>query len=158
VIHHAYIGLGANLGDAAATVERAIEALGSIGRVAKRSSLYRTQPWGNTDQPPFVNAVALLETQHAPRALLEALKLLEVELGRTPTERWGPRVIDLDILTYDDLTLNEPTLHIPHTQLHARGFVLVPLAEIDDRYVALRDALPPSELAGVERLNNPLSP
>jgi 2-amino-4-hydroxy-6-hydroxymethyldihydropteridine diphosphokinase len=151
VIHHAYIGLGANLGDAAATVERAFAALGKIGRVVKRSSLYRTEPWGNSDQPAFVNAVALLETRHTPQVLLAELKSLETELGRTPTERWGPRVIDLDILTYDDLSLNESTLQIPHPQLRARAFVLVPLSEVDERYAGMRDALPANELAGVEQ-------
>lgn len=150
--HRAYVGLGANAGRPRAQVARAFEELETIGTVVARSSLYRTRPWGKTDQPEFVNAVALLETELGPQALLEALQAIEVRLGREPGERWGPRVIDLDILIYDDLALNESGLHVPHRHLHERAFVLVPLAELDSRYEALRDALPPADVAGVERI------
>jgi 2-amino-4-hydroxy-6-hydroxymethyldihydropteridine diphosphokinase len=150
--HRAYVGVGANLGDAAATVARALDALGLLGTVVRRSSLYRTPPWGRTDQPDFVNAVALLETPRSPRELLDALQALETKLGREPGERWGPRALDLDILTYDAATIDEPGLRIPHPHLLERAFVLVPLAEIDPAYVALRDALAPEEIAGIERL------
>ncbi|HEY1978302.1 MAG TPA: 2-amino-4-hydroxy-6-hydroxymethyldihydropteridine diphosphokinase [Candidatus Baltobacteraceae bacterium] len=148
----AYIALGSNAGDPARNVGRGFDALGALGIVLLRSSLYRTPPWGKTDQPDFVNAVALLETALAPRALLEALKTAERRLGRTPGERWGPRVIDLDLLTYDDATIDEPDFHIPHAELHRRGFVLVPLAEIDPGYAPLRDALDASERRGIVRL------
>ena len=151
--HRAYVGLGSNVDDPAANVERAFAALEAIGRIVQRSSSYRTRPWGKTDQPDFVNAVALLETQLTPRALLDALKSAEKTLGRKPGERWGPRVIDLDLLTYDDLTVDEPGLNIPHAHLRNRAFVLVPLAEIDDGYRALRDALDPAELSGVTSLS-----
>jgi len=150
--HRAYVGVGANLGDAAATVARALGALGGLGTLVRRSALYRTPPWGKTDQPAFVNAAALLETDRRPRDLLDALKALEIELGRVPGERWGPRVIDLDLLTYDDETLREPDLVIPHPHLTQRAFVLVPLAEIDPAYEAARDALPAGERAGITRL------
>jgi 2-amino-4-hydroxy-6-hydroxymethyldihydropteridine diphosphokinase len=150
--HRAYVGVGANLGDAAGTVARALDALGLIGTVLRRSSLYRTPPWGRSDQPDFVNAVALIETQRTPRELLDALQALETKLGREPGERWGPRALDLDILTYDDLSLDEPELRVPHPHLRERAFVLVPLAEIDASYAPLRDALAPTERAGVERL------
>jgi len=149
VSHRAFVGVGANLGDCIATVERALTELDSLGRVARRSSLYRTQPWGNLEQPPFVNAAALLETAMAPAALLSALKAIEEKLGRVPGERWGPRAIDLDLLAYDDLEFDTPELRLPHPHLHERAFVLVPLAEIEPRYAPLRDALQPSELSGV---------
>lgn len=148
-MHRAYVGLGSNLGDAFENVERAFEALNEAGTVARRSSLYRTKPWGKIDQPDFVNAVALLETQLAPHDLLRALKAIEKRLGRIESERWGPRAIDLDLLAYDDAIIDSQGLRVPHPQLRERAFVLVPLAEIDDAYRESRDALPPEELAGV---------
>ncbi len=101
----AAIGLGANLGDAPATIERALRELDRCGRVSARSGLYRTAAWGVTAQPDFINAVALLETDLEPSSLLRALKGIEAELGRVATFRWGPRAIDLDILTYGDRTI-----------------------------------------------------
>ncbi len=152
MIHRAYIGVGANAGEAETAVERGIAALSGVGVVVRRSSLYRTRPWGGVEQPDFVNAVALLETSLEPRALLAALKELEARLGRVPGERWGPRAIDLDVLAYDDVRVDEPDLSIPHPHLRERAFVLVPLAEIDEDFVAARDALPNEELGGVRRL------
>lgn len=151
----AYVGLGANLGDARATVEAAIVRLAELGTVRARSSLYRTPPWGVLDQPPFVNAVVALETALDPHALLAALKRLEGELGRTVTYRWGPRAIDLDVLTYEDARIDDPVLTIPHPRLAERAFVLVPLAELAPGYAALRDALPRAEVEAVERLTPP---
>ncbi len=145
----AAIGIGANLGDPAAAVQRAFDQLATLGTVVARSSLYRSAPWGVTDQPPFVNAAALLDTPLEPRALLAALKQLEADAGREETFRWGPRVLDLDILTYADRQVDEPDLTIPHPRLYERAFALVPLAEIDPRFAAQRDALPPGERAGV---------
>jgi 2-amino-4-hydroxy-6-hydroxymethyldihydropteridine diphosphokinase len=150
--HRAYVGAGANLGDPAASVERALAALGALGLVTRSSSLYRTRPWGKTDQPDFVNAAAMLETDLEPRALLAALKDLERRLGRVETERWGPRLIDLDLLAFDEVELDEPGLRLPHPRLRERAFALVPLAEIEPRYAAARDALPAEELQGVEPL------
>ena len=152
--HRAYIGLGSNEGDPAANVERGLEALAKIGTVTQQSSLYRTPPWGKTDQPEFINAVALLVTPLGPRDLLDALKSAERRLGRTAAERWGPRIIDFDILTYDDLEIDEPGLHVPHPRLRERAFVLVPLAEIDERYGPLRDELAAKELAALTRLSS----
>jgi 2-amino-4-hydroxy-6-hydroxymethyldihydropteridine diphosphokinase len=148
--HRAYVGLGSNDGDAIANVTRGFDALDRIGSVVHRSSLYRTLPWGKTDQPEFVNAVVLLETPLTPRELLDALKTAEKRLGRMPAERWGPRVIDFDILTYDDLEIDEPGLRVPHPRMRERAFVLVPLAEIDLRYVPLRDALDESDVTSVQ--------
>jgi 2-amino-4-hydroxy-6-hydroxymethyldihydropteridine diphosphokinase len=148
----AAIGIGSNAGDARAHVTEAFDRLAELGTVVARSALYRTEPWGVGDQPAFVNAAASLDTALAPRALLAALKRIEAEAGRVPTYRWGPRVLDLDILTYGDLRVDEPDLVIPHARLPERAFALVPLAEIDPGYAELRDALPPGERAGVVEL------
>jgi len=128
----ASLALGANLGDARATVEAAIGALERLPstRLIARSSLYRTTPVGYADQPDFINAVALVETLLAPRALLDALLDLEQAQGRTRTFANAPRTLDLDILLYDGQTIHEPGLTIPHPRMHDRAFVLVPLAEI----------------------------
>lgn len=148
----AAIGLGSNEGDAAANVRLAFGRLDELGTVVARSPLYRTAPWGVADQPPFVNAAALVETALAPRALLGALKRIEREAGRVATFRWGPRVLDLDILAYGDERVDEPDLTIPHARLSERAFALVPLAAIDPRFAAMRDALPPGERAAVVEL------
>jgi 2-amino-4-hydroxy-6-hydroxymethyldihydropteridine diphosphokinase len=148
----AAIGLGSNEGDAEMHVRRAFDRLGETGTVLARSALYRTAPWGVTDQPPFVNAAALVDTALQPHALLAALKRIERDEGRVATFRWGPRALDLDILAYGDTRLTAPDLTIPHARLHERAFALVPLAEIDPSYAALRDALPPGERAGVVEL------
>jgi 2-amino-4-hydroxy-6-hydroxymethyldihydropteridine diphosphokinase len=152
-VPRATIGIGANLGDAAATVESAIERLGSLGAVVRRSALYRSEPWGVRDQPPFVNAVAALDTNLDPHALLAALKELERALGRVPGPRFGPRAIDLDVLTYDDLEVAETDLTLPHPRLLERAFVLVPLAEIDPGYVAAAAALSAQARSEVVPLN-----
>jgi 2-amino-4-hydroxy-6-hydroxymethyldihydropteridine diphosphokinase len=148
----AAIGIGSNVGDAAGTVRRAFVRLAELGQVVATSALYTTPPWGVTEQDPFVNAAALLETALAPRSLLHALKRLEAEAGRVATYRWGPRVLDLDILAYGDQRVAEPDLVVPHARLRERAFALVPLAEIDPRWAAARDALPPGERAGVVEL------
>ena len=150
--HSAFVGIGANLGDAIASVRAGMRALKRVGRVRHSSSLYRTVPWGLRDQPHFINAVVEVETELDPPALLAALKALERDLGRQPGPRWGARIIDLDILLYDDLEMDQPDLTIPHARLHERAFALVPLAEIDERYAPWRDRLSAIELAGVERL------
>ncbi len=148
----AAIGIGANLGDARATVVAAVARLAEAGDVVAISSLYRTVPWGVKNQPAFCNAVALLETALAPLPLLVKLKALERELGRETTFRWGPRMIDLDILTYDDLHLTTDELTIPHPRLAERAFVLVPLAEIDERYGPALAMLPDADRHGVVAL------
>lgn len=147
-----YIGLGSNRDDPAAHVRRGFDALGEIGTVQSRSSLYRTRPWGYHEQPDFINAVAQIETSLPPRKLLEALQDLETRLGRTPSPRWHERSIDFDILLYDDVALNEPGLIIPHLHLRERAFALVPLAEIAPHYESWRDELDAAELESVELL------
>ena len=148
----ARIGLGSNLGDPAGNVERAIAALETLGSVTARSSFYRSAPWGVTDQPEFVNAAVLLETELSPRELLAGLKRLETDLGRTESYRWGPRVVDLDILASDALTVDEPDLIVPHPRLLERAFALAPLAEIDPAYANALERLPAAARAQVRRL------
>lgn len=148
----ARIGLGSNVGDAGRNVERALGALQALGTVKARSALYRTPAWGVTEQADFVNAAALLETQLDPPALLAALQALETELGRVETYRWGPRVIDLDILAYDDLLCDLPDLTIPHPRLFERAFALVPLAEIEPDFRPALEALPEAERLGIQRI------
>jgi 2-amino-4-hydroxy-6-hydroxymethyldihydropteridine diphosphokinase len=127
-VTRAYVGLGANLGDREATIRRAAELLGAT----RLSSLRETEPWGYADQPMFLNAVAELDTDLTPRALLERLLEIERELGRTREgPRFGPRSIDLDLLLYGDEVIDEPGLTVPHPRLHERLFVLEPLAELE---------------------------
>ena len=128
----AFVALGANLGDPASTVRAAFAALANLpaSRVVHCSSLYRTAPVGITEQPEFVNAVAQLETDLAPEALLDALLEIEQRFGRIRAERNGPRTLDLDLLLYGDQFVSLPRLTLPHPRLHLRAFVLYPLAEI----------------------------
>ncbi|MGA9334342.1 MAG: 2-amino-4-hydroxy-6-hydroxymethyldihydropteridine diphosphokinase [Rudaea sp.] len=129
----AYIGLGSNLADPPAQIHAALHALKQLPktRLVQQSRMYSSEPWGNADQPDFVNAVAELDTALAPHELLEAVLRIESEAGRVrDCSRWGPRILDLDILVYADRCINEPGLRIPHPHLHERAFVLIPLAEI----------------------------
>jgi 2-amino-4-hydroxy-6-hydroxymethyldihydropteridine diphosphokinase len=130
----AAVGLGANLGDAAATLREAIAELARLPECAllRASRLYRTPAWGRTDQPDFINAVALVETDLAARDLLDSLLAIERSFGRVRLdgERWGPRTLDLDLLLFGDEVIEEPGLRVPHPHLHERAFVLLPLAEI----------------------------
>lgn len=128
----AFIALGANLGDPAATIRAAFEALNELpeSRLLACSELYRTAPVGMTEQPEFVNAAARIETTLAPEALLDALLAIEHRFGRIRAERNGPRTLDLDILLYDDLVIDTPRLTLPHPRLHLRAFVLYPLADL----------------------------
>ncbi len=148
----ALLGLGANLGDPIAMLREAKRRLAGLGRVTASSSLYRTPAWGVTEQPAFVNAALALETELGPADLLAALKTLERDLGRIAAVRWGPRAIDVDILDYAGVRLDGPNLTIPHPRLLERAFALVPLAEIEPAFAAARDALPPADLAAVERI------
>jgi 2-amino-4-hydroxy-6-hydroxymethyldihydropteridine diphosphokinase len=126
------LALGGNVGDKVLSLRRALRAIAAEPAIELTavSRFYRTPPWGKTDQDWFVNACALGRTSLAPDALLERMKALEVELGRAPAERWGPRVIDIDLIAYDDLTLKTERLTLPHPELLNRAFVLVPLSEI----------------------------
>ncbi len=127
-----HLSLGANTGDRADTLRRAIAALPAAagGRVVAVSPLYETAPWGVTDQPPFLNLAVALDTRLDPLNLLIELKALEQRAGRVPGPRWGPRPLDIDILLYDDLHLDDPDLVIPHPRMLERRFVLQPLGDI----------------------------
>lgn len=128
----AYVALGSNLGQPAAQVTRALERLAALPRtrLMLQSRLWVTPPMGLPGQPDYVNAAAGLLTQLGPRELLDGLLAIEREMGRTRTERWGPRLIDLDLLLHGWAALDEPGLRLPHPGLHQRDFVLYPLADI----------------------------
>lgn len=127
----AYLGLGSNLGDRQANIHRALERLSARGvPVLVVSPLYETEPWGVTDQPRFLNGACAVQTSDTAHRLLRRLKEIEHELGRITTVRYGPRPIDLDILLYDRLCINTPTLTVPHPGMLERVTVLIPLADI----------------------------
>lgn len=155
----AYLGLGGNLGDPQAAMAAALRTLDAFSGidVVQVSSLYRTPPWGVTDQPDFLNAVAEVETSLSPRALLHACLDAERRLKRVRNERWGPRAIDIDILIFGDNHIGEEGLSIPHPRIGERAFVLVPLLElapnlkIDGKPIA--DVLHALDASGITRLN-----
>ena len=128
--HTVYLALGSNLGDRLANLKQAIDSLTPQMEVRAKSSVYETPPWGYADQPKFLNQVVKAKTYLEPEPLLKHLKRLEVALGRQASFPNGPRLIDMDILFYDELIVNTPSLVIPHPRLHERGFVLLPLMDI----------------------------
>lgn len=156
----AYLALGGNVGDSRATLDRAVLALTDADGITlfARSSDYKTPPWGVTDQPPFVNLCLAIDTTLPPRDLLARIQKIEKSLGRDRAneQRWGPRTVDIDILAYGDLTLNEAGLILPHPRLFERAFVLMPLTEIaGDATIAGRTpraALARLDTTGIERL------
>jgi len=156
----ALLALGGNVGDVRGTLRRAIAVLcdGVEVRLLARSSDYRTPPWGVEDQPPFINLCIQVATGLAPRDLLARALRVERAFGRDRAneQRWGPRPLDIDLIAYDDVTLDGPDLILPHPRLFERAFVLVPLAEIaPDRRIAgvrIADALTRVDAAGIERL------
>lgn len=130
-----YIALGTNLGERLSNLRVAIQSMPPEITVLAESQVYETPPWGYEDQPAFLNMVVRAETGLEPKPLLKYLKQLEARLGREKSVRWGPRLIDLDILFYDDLVIDTPPLIIPHPRLHERAFVMVPLADVAIDYV-----------------------
>jgi 2-amino-4-hydroxy-6-hydroxymethyldihydropteridine diphosphokinase len=156
----AFIALGGNVGDVRSSFDQAIATLcdGWMARLLARSSDYRTPPWGVTDQPPFINAVISVATTLEPHALLSRAQECERALGRDRAHErhWGPRGIDLDLLTYNDLAVDDATLTLPHPRMFERAFVLVPLAEIAPDCIIgglrVRDALARVDAAGIEKL------
>ncbi|WP_227818306.1 2-amino-4-hydroxy-6-hydroxymethyldihydropteridine diphosphokinase [Nitrogeniibacter aestuarii] len=128
----AFIGLGANLGDAVAAMDAACTALGALPdtRLVARSRLYRSAPVGVTGQPDYINAVVQLSTSLSARAVLEALMRIEADNGRTREYHMAPRTLDMDLLLHGDTVVNEPELTVPHPRMHQRAFVLAPLAEL----------------------------
>jgi 2-amino-4-hydroxy-6-hydroxymethyldihydropteridine diphosphokinase len=126
----AVVGLGANLGDRMATLRVAVQELSNVADVEKRSGVYETAPVGGPPQPSFLNAAALVRYAGTPIDLLDALLAIEARLGRVRAERWGPRVIDLDLLWIDGVAVDTPRLVVPHARLRERAFALAPLLEI----------------------------
>lgn len=125
-----YLGLGSNLGDKRKNIEKAIALLKKEVKVTKISSFFESKAVGYMAQPDFVNAVAEIKTSYPPKKLLNSIKKIEKALGRKRAIRWGPRLIDIDILFYDEIEMNSPRLTLPHPRLLERQFVLKPLAEI----------------------------
>ena len=150
----ACIGLGANLGDAPRVLRQALSALDGLPHTSLvvGSRLYRTLAWGRADQPDFVNAAALIDTDLAPEPLLDALLRLEQHFGRVrlPGERWGPRTLDLDLLLYADERIDTSRLQVPHPYLHQRAFALAPLAEIAPEAIIPGYGTVKSVLAGID--------
>ena len=129
---NAYLGLGTNLGDRWANLGAAADLLAKVAdlRMLRCSRVYETEPWGVTDQPRFLNCVVETAVKMSPSELLSGCKEVEERLGREPSLRWGPRLIDVDILLYGRQTVDLPHLQIPHPRLHLRAFALIPLAEL----------------------------
>lgn len=153
--HIVYLALGSNLGNRAANLKEAIAALSPQMEVQARSQVYETPPWGYTDQEKFFNQVLKVKTYLAPEPLLKHLKRLEVALGRKASFQNGPRLIDIDILFFDDLVFESPALVIPHPRVHERGFVLLPMMDIAPDFVhpvkqkSVRDLLAGCDLRGI---------
>jgi 2-amino-4-hydroxy-6-hydroxymethyldihydropteridine diphosphokinase len=156
----AFLALGGNVGDVPNTFAAVVAMLcqDEAVQLVARSSDYRTPPWGVTDQPPFLNAVIAVTTTLSPHALLARAQACERALGRNRARErhWGPRTIDIDVLAYDDVTLHDPNLILPHPRMFERAFVLVPLAEIAPNCIIagipVRDALARVDASGIERL------
>lgn len=159
----AYLALGSNLGDRLEHLRSAVRLLSDADGidVARSSRVYETEPVG-PPQPAYLNAVVEIRTDLEPAELLAATRAVEETLGRVRGDRWGPRTIDVDILTFDEVTIDEPDLVVPHPRMHERGFVLVPLGELeadpmlpgDRRLATLR--LPPDAVLGVRPFAPPL--
>ena len=156
--HIVYLALGSNLGNREENLKQAIASLPPQMVVKAKSHVYETPPWGYEDQPRFLNQVVKAQTYLQPEPLLKHIKRLEVALGRKATFRNGPREIDIDILLYDDLVLNTPILNLPHPHMHERGFVLLPMMDLDPDLVhpvtgkSVREMLVSCNLAGIKQV------
>lgn len=154
------IALGSNLGDSCTTIKTALETLAQTPNITlqAKSGLYQTEAVG-PPQPDFINACALLHVQKTPQNLLETLLEIEAQFGRVRRERWGPRSLDLDLLLYNDLILDTPTLTLPHPRMRERAFVLVPLAEIAPDWIepvsgkAIAELVKAVDCSGVKKMN-----
>ena len=158
--HIVYLALGSNLDNRLANLKQAVSALSPQMEVKAKSDVYETLPWGYEDQPKFLNQVIKAKTYLDPEPLLKHLKRLEIALGRQESFPNGPRLIDMDILLYDDLVLNTPSLVIPHPHLHERGFVLLPLMDIDPDLVhpvnkkSVREMVALSDVSGIAKFGS----
>ena len=155
--HTVYLALGSNLGNRLSNLKQAVAAFSPQMEVKARSHVYETPPWGYEDQPRFLNQVIKVKTYLEPEPLFKHIKRLEVALGRKISFQNGPRLIDIDLLFYDDLILNTTSLVIPHPRLHERGFVLLPLMDIDPDLVhpvnkkSVREMVALSNIEGIEK-------
>src|SRR5688572_22338556 len=155
--HIVYLALGSNLGNRLANLKQAVAALSPQMEMKAKSHVYETPPWGYEDQPKFLNQVIKVKTYLEPEPLFKHVKHLEVALGRKASFQNGPRLIDIDLLFYDDLVLNTTSLIIPHPRLHERGFVLLPLMDIDPELVhpgnkkSVREMVTLSNMEGIEK-------
>ena len=158
--HIVYLALGSNLDNRLANLKQAVSALSPQMEVKAKSPVYETPPWGYEDQPKFLNQVIKVKTYLEPEPLVKHIKRLEITLGRKPSFQNGPRLIDIDILFYDDLILDTPSLILPHPHLHERGFVLLPLMDIDPDLVhpvnkkSIREMVSLSDVRGIERFGS----
>ena len=156
--HIVYLALGSNLGNRAANLKEALASLSPQMEVKAKSKVYETPPWGHTEQDKFFNQVVMVKTYLEPEPLLKHLKRLEVALGRKASFQNGPRLIDIDILFYDELVLESTALAIPHPHVHERGFVLLPLLDIAPDLVhpvkqrSVRDMLAGCDLQGIVQI------
>lgn len=154
----AYLSLGGNLGEPAKSMAAALRMLDkdSLTRVVAVASLYRTPPWGKLDQPDFLNTAAEIVTRQTPQGLLDLCLSAERALKRVRRERWGPRIVDIDVLAFDGVTVHEAGLELPHPRMTERAFVLVPLAEIAPELViagqTIADRAAAIDRAGIEKL------
>lgn len=157
-----FLSLGSNVGQRRDNLRRAVQALSKAMAVTAVSPVYETAPWGMTEQPDFLNLCVAVRTEKSPTDLLYFIKALERELGRQPSQRWGPRLIDIDVLFYDDLVYRDVQLTIPHAHLAERAFVLAPLADIAPDFVhpqsgkTVRELLTAVDATGVHELAEPL--
>ena len=158
--HIVYLALGSNLDNRLANLKQAVATLSPQMEVKAKSHVYETPPWGYEDQPKFLNQVIKAKTYLDPEPLVKHIKRLEITLGRKPSFQNGPRLIDIDILFYDDLILDTPSLVLPHPHLHERGFVLLPLMDIDPDLVhpvnkkSIREMVSLSDVRGIERFGS----
>jgi 2-amino-4-hydroxy-6-hydroxymethyldihydropteridine diphosphokinase len=156
--HIVYLALGSNLGNRAANLKAAIASLPPQMVVQVKSQVYETPPWGYTEQTKFLNQVLQVKTYLEPEPLLKHLKRLEVALGRKASFQNGPRLIDMDILFYDDLVFESPALVIPHPRVHERGFVLLPMMDIAPDFIhpvkqkSVRDLIAGCDLVGIVQI------
>lgn len=156
-----FLALGTNLGERAANLDRARQELSKVVEIDRKSSIYETPPWGVTDQPAFLNQVLAGRTMLVPQELLAAVKQIEKDMGRVPSVRFGPRLIDIDILLYGNTLLNTPELTIPHPRMFERAFVLVPLLEIAPALISplthepVTDILQRLDVSGIKKLEEP---
>ena len=159
--HIVYISLGTNLGNRTANLKRAIASLPPQMTVKAKSNVYETPPWGYTEQDEFLNQAVQVTTYLEPEKLIKHIKRLEVAMGRKASFRYGPRLIDIDILFYDDEILDTPSLTIPHPNLHERGFVLLPMMDIAPDHVhpvmkkSIREIIGLCDLGGIKQFSRP---